>query len=260
MRSFAVVLPVLLLSVLSAQSPPPAGVHPDKQRIVEEVLRKRNDMRDGRADRFNVRVRVKLKNGAKLTGVVKNGRMVEREDGIDFVETDRQSPDAGIRLYYFDETTSFVFLRWADIAQHKVMVRLTDDEVRAIEREFAERERKRQEMRAQLSASKEQAALKGVTDKAQQGPASEPKPGVDAGKDDKVATPLLDEFPPSEGWGEAKVKEIERRKVVVGVYPNPKEKRFLSVFEEWKKQAAAHAASAENSGGKPPAPPAGGSK
>lgn len=253
MRCFAILISILWASTLVAQTQPVRQLHPDKRRIIEEVTRKRDDMRDGRVDRFNVRVRVKLKNGAKLNGVVKNGRLVEREEGIDFVETDRQSPDAGIRLYYFDETTSFVFLRWADIETHKVLVRLTDEEVRAIEKEFAERERKRQELRQQLATKKveagkgeEKADGKPVDGQPGDGqPADKPKPAEPVAP----ATPLLDEFPPSEGWGQAKVEEIERRKVVVGVYPNERETRFLEVFEEWKKQAATK--DPEQTGGKP---------
>jgi len=244
MRSLSLVL-LLSSTVLTGQSTPPPDMHPDKQRVVEEVLRKRDDMREGKTDRYNVRVRVKLKNGAKLTGVVKNGRLVEREEGIDFVETDRQSPDAGIRLYYFDETTSFVFLRWADIAQHKVVLRLTDEEVRAIEKEFADRERKRQELRSQLATP---TALPGGRAGDGDKPGDPPPPGKPPDKagakpDDKPAMPaagaLLTEFPPSEGWGEDKVKQIQQRKIAVGAYPNAKEKRFLEVYEEWKQQAAA---------------------
>ncbi|MEZ5963794.1 MAG: hypothetical protein R3F56_08105 [Planctomycetota bacterium] len=253
MRFLALVLPVILASALPAQS---SEVHPDKQRVLEEVLRKRDDMRSGKTGRFNVRVRVKLKNGAKLNGVVKNGRLVEREEGIDFVETDRQSPDAGIRLYYFDETTSFVFLRWEDIAQHKVLVRLTDDEVRAIEREFAERERKRREVEAQLRAarSKQTGEKKG-----EQGEVPA-KVVDDVGKSEEAepSTPLLTEFPASEGWGETRVKEIERRRIAVGVFPNAKEKRFLEVYGEWKQQAAAR--QAYEAKVTKPAPPARGSK
>jgi hypothetical protein len=249
MRCLTTLVFGLLTSLLTAQATPPnPDLHPAKQRVIDEVTRKRDDMRDGRSDRFNVRVRVRLKNGAKLNGVVKNGRLIEREAGIDFVETDRLSPDAGIRLYYFDETTSFVFLRWADIATHKVLVKLTDEEVRAIEREFAERERKREELRKQLAASRASAATT-PPDGEGKNEAKPHKPGSNPGGEaEPAATPLLTEFPPSEGWGEAKVKEIEQRKVVVGVYPNAKEKRFLAVFEEWKKQAATQA---ETEGGTP---------
>jgi hypothetical protein len=260
------VLLVLLGSLpLAAQAPVPVGdrLHPDKQRVVDEVTRKRDDMRGGRVDRYNVRVRVKLKNGAKLSGVVKNGRLVERAEGIDFVEADRSTPEAGIRLHYFDETTSFVFLRWSEIDSHKVVVKMSDDEVRALERELMERERKRQEER-------QQAAVKPPGPPAGPGsggpddgadpkrPTKDAKEGSKDGKADgagkdapaKDDTPLLTEFPPEAGWSEAKAQDIERRKVTVGVYPNEKEKRFLEVLGEWKKQQAQ--AEAKRQG--PPAP------
>src|SRR5687767_6888706 len=117
-------LALVLLSSLGAQAPtqPTETLHPDKKLVVEEVTRKRDDMRGGRVARYNVRVKVRLKNGARLSGVVKNGRLVERAQGIEFVEADRAMPEAGIRLHYFDETTSFIFLRWADIESHHVVV------------------------------------------------------------------------------------------------------------------------------------------
>jgi hypothetical protein len=248
---------VVLASLLPGQAQRPTEpVHPDKQRVVEEVMRKRKDMREGKIERFNVRVNVKLNNGSKLNGVVKNGRLVEREAGIDFVEADRNTPEAGIRLYYFDETTSFVFLRWADIAAHKVVVKLTDEEVRAIEKEMLERERKRNEER-QAAA---QAAVDGKTPAPKPPEAPGDKKG-DKGKDKDKAqekespTPLLDEFPVSEGWSEAKAQEIQRRKIAVGVYPNEREKRFLEVLGEWKKQHAQSQAGGAKATPSRPTPP-----
>lgn len=244
MRCTPVLSVVVLLSLLPGQvsGTGDPSLHPDKKRVVEEVTRKRDDMRDGKVERFNVRVKVRLKNGAKLNGVVKNGRLVEREEGIDFVEADRSNPDAGIRLYYFDETTSFVFLRWGEIDTHKVVVRLTDDEVRAIEKDMLERERKRQEER--------QAAIDAKAAAAGQKPPDGPGAEKDKSEKDKSksgdkkavtkesSTPLLTEFPPADGWSEAKLQEIQRRKIAVGAYPNEKEKRFLEVFADWKVQHA----------------------
>src|SRR5690606_16761195 len=229
----------------------------------EEVARKREDMRVGRTDRYNVRVRVKLKNGARLSGVVKNGRLVERAEGIDFVEADREAPDAGIRLHYFDDTTSFVFLRWADIESHKVIVKLTDEEVRALERELAERERKRQEaLRAAQNgaptpdgnpAGPGQAPAKANEGAAKDGGDKQTGKTDEAGKEEAAKEyPLLAEFPPAEGWGEARLQEIQRRKIAVGVYPNEREKRFLEVFGEWKAQW-----DKSQEAGKPQGPPPG---
>ena len=107
--------------------------------------------------------------------------------GIDFVAADRSRADAGIRLHYFDETTSFIFLKWSDIESHKVVVKLTDDEVRALEKELLERERKRQERllaaRAAAAAAKDGEA-KGDQPPPAPGAAATPGDGKGDGKDE----------------------------------------------------------------------------
>jgi hypothetical protein len=254
---------------LAAQDP----VHPERQRVVDEVVRKRAEMREGRIDRYNVRVRVRLKNGAKMQGVVKSGRFIERAEGIEFVESERTDPDAGIRIWYFDSTSSFIFLRWAEIDTHKIIAKLTDAEVKALELEVADRERKRAEER-RASGAKDQGGEPGkeAEGAGEPGKAGEPKVGKDGkpvveqgetkdGKDVKQpvvqpvaqpVNPLLAEFPPTEGWSEQKLLDLRRRMVVVGAFPSAKEKRFMDNFADWKK--AYDAQTADKGGDQPKAP------
>lgn len=257
---------------LAAQDP----VHPERQRVVDEVVRKRAEMREGRVDRYNVRVRVRLKNGAKMQGVVKSGRFIERAEGIEFVESERTDPDAGIRIWYFDDTSSFIFLRWAEIDTHKIIAKLTDAEVKAFELEVAERERKRAEER-QASGAKDKVGESGKPEAesgAAPGKEGEPKLGKDGkpvaepgeakdAKDTKEpvaqpVNPLLAEFPPTEGWSEQKLLDLRRRMVVVGAFPSAKEKRFMDNFADWKKAYDAQAADKGSDKAKAPkADPAG---
>jgi hypothetical protein len=44
---------------------------------------------------------------------------------------------------------------------------------------------------------------------------------------------LVEEFPPSEGWNPDRKKQIEWRRTVVGVFPEPNETRFLEVYDQW---------------------------
>ena len=55
--------------------------------------------REGRVVRSNVRITVRLNNGSKMAGVVRNGRFIERHDGLQFVPTDVRMEGAGVRLW-----------------------------------------------------------------------------------------------------------------------------------------------------------------
>lgn len=229
------------------ESPPP--IHPEKQRVQDEILRKRDAIREGKVGHFNVRVRLRLHNGSRMLGIVKNGRFVEQEHGIDFVESDRRSPEAGVRLWYFDDSSSFVFLRWADIESHKVLAKLTNEEVRAIEVQVAERDAQAAQTRrlAAEAKAKAEAEAKAAAESTAGGtPTPAPAPAV-------LPTPaplpdLLKEFPPEQGWSEARAAEIERRKIVVGAYPNEQEQRFLDVLPAWCKAHEEYAARTEKGG------------
>ena len=50
--------------------------------------------------------------------------------------------------------------------------------------------------------------------------------------------PLLKRFPPEKGWGAERKKQIERKKVVLGVFPDPEEQAFLDHYEAWCKEQA----------------------
>lgn len=226
-------------------------VHPQRQRVINEVLRKRDDMREGKVRKFNVRVRVWLHNESRLTGVVKQGRFVEKVDGLDFVEADVANPDAGLRLWYSDGTNSYIFVRYLDIARHRVMDTLSDEEVRAIEREVIENEKR---LAAARQAQREQRKADKPGDKTEDGQPA--KPAVETDAEVSAREALLAEFPPDDGWSVERAQGIERRRVIVGVAPDSKESRFLEVLEQWKAALAARQAEeAKKGGGKPPTEP-----
>ncbi len=245
MRRFVFLASLLVpLHALPAQDP---VLHPEKERVQKEILRKQEAIREGKVGLYNVRVRLRLNNGSRMLGVVKSGRFVEQEHGIDFVEADRHSSDAGIRLWYFDDSNSFVFLRWADIESHKVVARLTNEEVRAIETSLVERDAGLAEQR-RLAAERKAKAEAAARAEAER--AAAPTPGGEPATPATPATPspipdLLREFPPDQGWGEARAAEIEQRKIAVGAYPNPQERRFLEVLPDWKLQRDEYAARAQ---------------
>ena len=202
-----------------------------RARIERELERKRELMRNGRLIRTNVRVTVRLKNRFRIRGVVKNGRFIEKVDGLDFVPADLQAPGAGLRVWYSDNTNSYIFIPYEELKHYKIGEKLTDEEVRAIELRIAEARREAEARRqAYLEQRRAKAAAKnGETSGAGEG-GGEPEIKLD-----EKARALLEEFPPEAGWGADRVREIELRKITVGTYPDEKSRKFIMVFEDWLK-------------------------
>jgi hypothetical protein len=215
----------------TAQQQGRKGTGTVRQQLEREIEKKRDAMRDGRVIRSSVRVKVRLRNGSKLAGVVKNGRFIERVDGLDFVPADLQTAGAGLRVWYTNNTNSFIFLPYADVAHYRIGERLTSEEIAQIEERIRKAQREAAARRREVLAAR----------RAQQG-AQQAKPGEKQDEkkvDEPELTPeqrqLLADFPPSEGWGTERMRDIEVKKITVGVFPDAHSKRFVRNFEEWLK-------------------------
>jgi hypothetical protein len=219
--------------------------------IAEKTDRMRSQLQAGRPVRSHVRVLVRLKNGNRLRGIVKDGRVVERIDGLRFVQADADEQGAGVRLWYWDNTNNYVFLPFKDILDYRIQEQLSTEQLLAIEKDVTEAERKKAEVSTEKKPgdappTPEPIAADGtlepkpIADK-KPDDAKDPKdatkdPAKDATKDaDKLKQQvgLLQEFPPASGWSAAKRDEIKRRLAVIGVKPSPQEERFVSVFDQW---------------------------
>lgn len=238
MRSFQgfAFLAFLLVPTLCAQQ----GAGGDKDRIQKEIEQRRKQMREGSTVSVSVRVTIRLKNQNKLTGVVKNGRFVERSEGLEFVEADRKSPGAGIRVWYYDGTTSCIFLPYEEIESYTIGARLTEAQVKAIE-ERLEQEKKRAEEAREASKRRRDEEQKkaeggetGGEDKQEKPKETGVKSSEKLSAKDKELLALVEEFPPEKGWSPEKAAEIEKRKTTLRVFPSATEKRFLLVLADWK--------------------------
>ncbi|MBI5852099.1 MAG: hypothetical protein HZB39_13885 [Planctomycetes bacterium] len=201
---------------------PAQGGQESSEHIRREIDERQQAMREGRVVRSNVRITLRLRNGSRLKGVVKDGRFVERPQGLEFLPTEMTEDDAGIRLWYYNDTNSFIFLPYTTIAYHKIGDRLTDDEVRRIAAELD----KKAEERSRLKVDPDQTGE--ATGDGTNGEAQSDLPVL---ADEQKA--LLAEFPPEQGWGYDRMRELEARKIRIGVYPNEKEQKFLDSFEAW---------------------------
>lgn len=230
-----VVVPVLAAQNDSTQE------HWRKQQVRDQVEQMRKAMREGRIVRHNVKVKVRLKNGNKINGIVRNGRFIEKHDGLDFVVTDERER-AGLRLWYYNGTNSYIFLPHASIAHYKLGIKMTDREIQDLEQRLVAAEVRRREMEREMAEERRKRLLAG-RNKDKKGPAAkasdeEEKYGRKLTDDERKLMALLEEYPPEKGWGEKKIKDLKLRRITIGVYPNKEEKKFEESFEDWNKAVA----------------------
>ena len=162
MKWQAVVGAWLALGVAVAQVPaaPPGGVKPavkESARVEKRAESMRESITKGRQVKAHVKVIVRLKNGNRLTGVVKDGRLVERVDGLRFVDAQARDQGAGIRLWYSGGTRSYIFVPFLSLKNYEVVQRLSQKQLEDIEGEMqmAERRAKEREAKAARDAKGE---------------------------------------------------------------------------------------------------------
>lgn len=254
-RAVAAALAVLAFAAqVPAQGQDQGEEH--RSRIRREIEQMRDSMREGsRQVVTNVRIMVRLNNGNKMRGVIKNGRFIEKVRNLDFVPADKATPGAGVRVWYSDNTNSYVFLRHDEIATYRIGARLTDVQIREIEERIAaDRERAEKARALQLAkqAAEQQRETEEEKAKAEAEAAKKERQESDGrDKEKERLNKLLAEFPPDQGWGPEKIEEIRQRAIIIGVAPDEKSKRFIEIFADWQKAKAMadQAKSAE-----PPAP------
>lgn len=236
---------------------PDAGESPVRSRVERQVEEMRRQVVEGRVFRSHVRVTVRLKNGNRIRGIVKDGVLVERVKGPRFIAAERDEEGAGIRLYYYNGNRNFVFLPFRDIKDYRIDRRITALELAAIERESHKREQ--QERRKQAAAvtsrltgsapqlqvpavpgaeTRPQNPASGSASKSKSGAGSKPASKSKAANNTKKLHELyvlLQKFPPTDGWNAQKRDEIKRRLAVVGALPTAKEDEFVKRFAEWER-------------------------
>ena len=220
-----------------------------------EVASMREKVTDGKTFRSHVRVTVRLKNGNRVQGIVKDGFVVERIDGMRFVSAEANDEGAGVRIYTYNGKRNYVFLAFSDMQEYRINARLSTAELAAYERKVkADDDAKQKELLKQLDQNAgQQPAQEPQTDPVVPTEMTEALPPVkskkaasdteteDGEKKGGVAQELqglyalLQAYPPAEGWNATRRDEISRRRAVVGANPSPKEQKFVEQFESWKR-------------------------
>ncbi|HZN38257.1 MAG TPA: hypothetical protein VFD82_05605 [Planctomycetota bacterium] len=240
-----------------AQTPPvpqdpPKPTNPAK--VTEEKAQlMREHMDTGRPLQSHVRVAVRLKNDNTLRGVVKDGKLVERVDGLRFVDAQAKEQGAGIRLWYTTGVRNYVFIPFSQFAEYEVLQRLSQEDLEEIERELQREEASRAGAAAAPAAPAVEPRTgeqgKDAKDKESKDKDAKDKEGKGdtAGKDaapnseqeqTRAWFQLVQAYPPTAGWNATKRDEIMRRKVVIGATPSESEMRFVEKFAEWQKACA----------------------
>lgn len=232
-RGFGLAVIVLLAVVASA---PGQGNDPDLDQIEEKIA----DVREK-----SVRVVFRLRNGSKVTGIVKNGRFIEATRDHLFVRAN-QLEGNGVRVWYADGGNGFIFLEWTQVKDIEILKSVSEADQKEIVDAAADRARRAIERSRQIDSETDAyfAELRRKKAEAELGKAL-----VEAGQDidEKVADyyraiDLLEKFPPADGWGEEKYRRIylawRRDKDKNRIVPQGDEKEFYDSFELWKQAAA----------------------
>lgn len=268
------------LFVVAMAAVPALAQQPDHREAVErQAQRMRERLEEGQRElRSHVRVQVRLKNGNRLLGVVKDSHIIQRADGYRFVKTDARDPGAGIRLWYYNNSNSFIFLPFDSLQDYQVKERLSTAQVLAIETQITEEQRRKEaEQKAEQEAQRlREIAGEGEPPSGEETPAGETPPVEPQGETGKPApkeaggageaggkeTPaeaaqkeearllqLLRDYPPADGWSEQRKGEISRRFAVTGSRPTAHEQRFVEVFADWQKAVARFVGTGGNGNG-----------
>jgi len=197
------------------------------------------------------KVKVRTKGGAKYEAVVKDRKLVSRfEDNatLDLNALPAKSIISFFYMYGMSGSTSVQVRELISVtATAPLDIKGLSGMSGAVKSRISKSEQKE---KARISALKKRNAQKRkeIEDAALRKKKLE-KEAAD-NKKEEIRFALLRRFPPEKGWGKAKKKELERRSVVLGVYPNKDEQEFLDKYEEWTKLNKAWQAKQKKAGKK----------
>jgi len=190
-----------------------------------------------------VRYRVSLKSGRLLEGVVRAKSIFERRARTGGYEpADDSDVNAGIRVWFPANQDGFIFMRLTAILRMDELGSLSVAEGKSIARARVASRRRADSERVQLAAAriaaeKAEAAAAAEAEAVETEAIASTKPrderdGEADAADEQVLASLLIKYPPTR-WSPESPAEIERRKVVLGLFPSVEETAFLDVFDDW---------------------------
>lgn len=189
-------------------------------------------------------VRVRLRSGRSVEGVVlAKGAWERRDPARGWIGVPKSDRGAGVRLWFTSDLQGYQWVAVSDVTKIEVVGKSTDASRRDAEVRRAEEAKRTEEARRRADEAKTKAAEAELRAKAEDLAAdvAKAKAGAEAAlaaakKSDEAKAArwaeLLSRFPPDR-WTPETPKEIERRKVVMHLFPSDDEQAFLEVYSEW---------------------------
>jgi hypothetical protein len=185
-----------------------------------------------------VRYQITLRTGTSIVGIVTCEKVFERRDGVNWAVAEKDAPGAGVRLYFVKDADGFVFIPTKDMKGAEKLEDISEREgrdlakrrVAAAHRADEERERLRRER--EKREAKARAKAEDAEKTSDEGAAKE----TELTAEEQLAryTALLAKYPPDK-WTLDTPKDIERRRIVMDLFPSDEEKAFLAVYDDWAK-------------------------
>jgi hypothetical protein len=147
-----------------------------------------------------------------VKGVIRNGKLIERFAGRDFVQDPNiEHPQCGIRLWWVDNTSGWIFLRYSQIDTIALTGILTAEEKQAIMEALRVKAEKKQEDQRAIEASKLDEELLKMS------PA-------------ELEAYLLREYPQDQGWSSEKLRELKKKQLIDNQPLTRQESVFVTHF------------------------------
>ncbi len=147
-----------------------------------------------------------------VKGVIRNGKLIERFAGRDFVQDPTiEHPQCGIRLWWVDNTSGWIFLRYSQIDTIALTGVLTAEEKQAIMDALRVKAEKRQEDQRAIEATRLDEELLKMSSA-------------------ELEAYLLREYPQEQGWTSEKLQQLKRKQLIDNQPLTRQESVFVTHF------------------------------
>lgn len=179
-----------------------------------------------------------LKSGDKVRGFVKNNQFSEKSVGKEFVPVKPGEKGAGLRLYFIEDTQSYVFFPETVIQKYQIVRGISDQDMRDLSSKMSKfgsenKEELLQEKKAKEEEAEKIAAAAKAAEIAKLKAEHEEAAKRAAEEEAAERKALLEKFSPEAGWSIEKYDSIQQNRVN-DIYPTKEEAEFEKNFTKWK--------------------------
>ena len=177
------------------------------------------------------------RSGDKYEAVIRDPSLIALLKEHGSLDSTKRDPETRVTLHYMRGLNGSMSIRLKDVSSIAALMPLSKEDYQEVKEVIGQRIKKGNEKE---SARIEAMRKKRAQAKKEHEAALERERLKREAEEKKKARmkrfPLLVRFPPDQGWSRALKEEIERRKIVIKIFPKPEEQAFLDCFEAWEKQ------------------------